>query len=187
MSENRNAVVVYRSKTGFTKNYAQWIAEELKCDLLEGGKTSIKDLGKYDTIIYGAGLYASGISGIKLITKNYEALKNKKLIVFAVGASPARGETTQALRTSNFKGEQKDMVHFYYLRGGFDYTRLSRLYRFLMTLKKLQLKGMKNPDADVKGMLASYDHPLDFTRKKNVEPIILDVLESGKHHTLTEL
>ena len=183
MSENRSPVVVYRSKTGFTKNYAQWIAEELKCDLLEGGKTTVKDLGKYDTIIYGAGLYASGISGIKLITKNYEALRNKKLIVFAVGASPAREETAQVLRTSNFKGEQREKIHFYYLRGGFDYTRLNRLYRFLMTLKRLQLKRMKNPDADVKGMLASYDHPLDFTRKKNVELIVLDVLEGQNLQT----
>ncbi len=177
MSENSKPVVVYRSKTGFTKNYAQWIAEELKCDLLEGGKTTVKDLMKYDTIIYGAGLYASGISGVKIITKNYDVLMEKKLIVFAVGASPAREETVQTLRTSNFKGELKDKVHFYYLRGGFDYSRLSSLYRFLMTLKRLQLKGMKNPDADVKGMLASYDHPLDFTEKKNVDPIVRDVLE----------
>lgn len=177
MSENRKPVVVYRSKTGYTKNYAQWIAEELKCDLLEGSKTTVKDLEKYDTIIYGAGLYASGISGIKLITNNYEALRDKKLIVFAVGASPVRAETTEYLRTTNFHGEQGEKVYFYYLRGGFDYTRLNRLYRFLMTLKRLQLKRMKNPDSDVKGMLASYDHPLDFTKKVHVEPIIRDVLE----------
>lgn len=186
MSENSKPVVVYRSKTGFTKNYAQWIAEELKCDLLEGKKTTIKDLMKYDTIIYGAGLYASGISGIKLITKNYEALKEKKLLVFAVGASPVRTETADLLRTSNFEGEQREKVHFYYLRGGFDYTRLSRLYRFLMTLKKLQLKGMKNPDADVKGMLASYDHPLDFTKRKCVDPIVRDVLDGQNPPTSME-
>ncbi len=176
MSKNRKPVVVYRSKTGFTKNYAQWIAEELKCDLLEGEKTSVKDLMKYDTIIYGAGLYACGISGIKLITNHYEALKDKELLVFAVGASPVRPETTEFLRVSNFTGEQLERIHFYYLRGGFDYFRLSRLYRFLMTLKKLQLKLRKNPDSDTKGMLASYEHPLDFTKKNNVEPIIRDVL-----------
>jgi menaquinone-dependent protoporphyrinogen IX oxidase len=176
MSENKKAVVIYRSKTGFTKNYAQWIAEELHCDLLDGKKASLKDFMQYDTIIYGAGLYASGISGLKLITRNYEALKNKKLIVFAVGASPVRAETTEALRIANLSEEQRERIHFYYLRGGFDYARLSPFYRFLMTLKKLQLKRIKNPDADVKGMLASYEHPLDFTKKANVAPIVRDVM-----------
>lgn len=177
MSDNKKIVMVYRSKTGFTKNYAQWIADELNCDLLEGEKVKADDLLPYDTIIYGAGLYASGISGIKLITKNYARLKDKHLIVFAVGASPVRRETTEELKSMNFKGEMYESIHFYYLRGGFEYTRLSPFYRILMTLKKIQLKRTKNPDADVKGMLASYGHSVDFTKKKNVEPIVKEVLE----------
>ena len=27
-----NAIVIYRSKTGFTKRYAQWLAEDLGCE-----------------------------------------------------------------------------------------------------------------------------------------------------------
>ncbi|MBH1942113.1 flavodoxin [Mobilitalea sibirica] len=178
MYNNRKAVVIYRSKTGFTKNYAQWLAQDLNCELINGKKVKISDLQGYDTIIYGAGLYAAGISGIKLITKNYEQLKDKNLHVFAVGATPVREETTEELKNMNFTEEQRKKIHFYYLRGGFDYTRLSPLYRFLMTLKKLQLKKVKNPDADVNGMLASYDHPLDFTKKKYIEPIVNEVMNS---------
>ena len=168
------------------KNYARWLSEELRCDLLDGGKVTPKDLMKYDTIIYGAGLYASGISGIKLITKNYSLLKDKRLYVFAVGASPVRTETTTLLRASNFTDEWKHKLSFYYLRGGFDYTRLSRFYRFLMTLKKLQLKRMKNPDADATGMLASYDHPLDFTKKKHIEPMVRDIFEDPTYQLQTQ-
>jgi hypothetical protein len=40
-----------------------------------------------------------------------------------------------------------------------------------MTLMKMKLKKVKNPDADQEGMLASYDHPLDFTKEKYLEPI----------------
>lgn len=175
-SENSKLAVIYRSKTGFTKNYAQWIAEELHCDLYQGEEVQVSTLQGYNTIIYGAGLYASGISGIKLITDNYEQLKSKRLLVFAVGASPVREETTEELRKNNFKGELYDKIHFYYLRGGFDYSRLSPLYRFLMTLKKLQLKLIKDKNSDVRGMIASYEHPLDFTNKKHIEPIIKEVL-----------
>lgn len=172
MSMNKNIVVVYRSKSGFTKNYATWIAEELKCDLLEGSKVKASDLLAYDTIIYGAGMYAIGINGIKLITKNFEKLMDKKLIVFSVGATPVRNATTEEIRKHNIPATQLDKIQFFYLRGGFNYDKLNLIDKVLMKLMKLKLNHMKNPDADAKGMLAAYTHPLDFTNKKYIEPII---------------
>ncbi|MDF2486458.1 MAG: flavodoxin [Herbinix sp.] len=177
MLKAEKTVVVYRSKTGFTKNYACWLAKRFNCTLLEGSKVSGKELSDYDTIIYGGGLYASGISGIKLITKNFEQLKDKRIIVFAVGASPSHKGIAEELLNTNIPREQQDKIEFFYLRGGFDYTRLSPFYRVLMQLKKIQLKKVKKPDADTKGMLASYDHPLDFTNEKHLEPIIKSLLE----------
>ena len=176
MLKNEKTVVVYRSKTGFTKNYATWLATRLECTLLEGEKVTGKDLADYDTVIYGSGLYASGISGIKLITGNFELLKNKRLIVFAVGASPNRKGIVEELVKANIPAGQQDKIEFYYLRGGFDYNRLSPFFKVLMQLKKLQLKNLKNPDADAKGMLASYTRPLDFTNEKHLEPIVNSLL-----------
>jgi menaquinone-dependent protoporphyrinogen IX oxidase len=172
MSENKKTVVVYRSGSGFTKKYAAWLAQELKCDLRFGEETRGSDLLNYETIIYGAGLYAVGIRGLKLITRNYELLKDKNLIVFAVGASPVREETAKQVRDANIPAEMRDKIHFFYLRGGFDYSKLSPMLKLLMQLKRLQLKSMKNPDADAKGMLASYEHPVDFTNIRYIKPIL---------------
>ena len=172
MSENKKVVVVYRSKSGYTKNYATWLSEKLKCDLLEGTKVKAKDLLGYDTIIYGAGLYAIGINGINLIINNYDLLKNKRLIVYAVGASPVREETTQEVRKANIPVELSDKIQLFYLRGGFDYSRLTPFNKILMKLMKIKLKHIKNPDADTRGMLASYDHPLDFTKVTYIDPIL---------------
>jgi hypothetical protein len=72
-------VVVYRSKSGFTKKYAEWIAKAVNADLFEGGEIKIDDLLKYDTVVYGAALYASGINGIKFITDNFNKLKENGL------------------------------------------------------------------------------------------------------------
>lgn len=176
MSENKK-VVVYRSGSGFTKNYATWLAQELKCELRQGKETKVNHLLAYDTIIYGGGLYATGISGLKLITKNYEQLKDKKIIVFAVGASPVREETTEFVHKGNIPAEMFDKVKFFYLRGGFDYNRLNPIMKFLMKLRKLQLQMIKNPDSDAKGMIASYEHPLDFTNIKYIKPILESVEE----------
>ena len=59
-------------------------------------------LTAYDTVIYGGGLYAVGISGVKLITKNLDKLKYKKVVVFATGASPCREEAVNEVRNMNF-------------------------------------------------------------------------------------
>jgi flavodoxin len=55
-------LVVYKSKTGYTKKYAEWIAEELSADILEVSKVNINILASYDTVIFGGSLHAVGIN-----------------------------------------------------------------------------------------------------------------------------
>ncbi|HKL78919.1 MAG TPA: flavodoxin domain-containing protein [Mobilitalea sp.] len=174
MSNLLKTVVVYRSRSGYTKKYAQWIAEDLGCALLEGGKVNVENLSTYDTIIYGAGLYASGINGINLIKKNYDLLKEKHLIVFVVGASPVREETTARIRKSNLLGYEK--ISFYCLRGGYNGSKLSPFLRFLMKIKICQLKLIRKPNSDAKAMLTGYKNAVDYTNKKDIEPILLEVM-----------
>ncbi|NLE01149.1 MAG: flavodoxin, partial [Fibrobacter sp.] len=50
-------IVVYKSKYGTTKRYAEWIAEEVKADLFEQSAVSVEDLLKYDIIVYGGSLH----------------------------------------------------------------------------------------------------------------------------------
>lgn len=83
-----NVLVMYQSKYGATKKYAEWLAEKLSCDLIKTKDANINKVIKYDTIILGGGIYASGIAGISFLKKNYTKLKDKKIVVFAVGASP---------------------------------------------------------------------------------------------------
>lgn len=165
-------VVVYKSKTGFTKKYAQWIAEELSADIFEVSKINIDMLTSYDTIIYGGSLYAVGILGVKIITKNVHKLKDKNIIVFATGASPSKVEAINEVKNANFTEEQQKYIKFFYLRGGFDYSKLNTFDKFLMTLLKFKIKMKKELTSDEKGMLACYDRPVDFTKKTNLKELI---------------
>ena len=116
-----NIAVVYKSIYGSTKRYAQWIAEEAKADCFEYSEIKAKKLMEYDTIIYGGGLYASGIAGVSIITKNYEILKDKKIIVFTVGlASTDKEEAFLPIIEKNFTKEMRDSIKFFHLRGGID-------------------------------------------------------------------
>lgn len=172
-------VVIYKSKTGFTKKYAQWIAEDLSADIFESSSINMNMLDSYDTVIYGGSLYAVGITGVKLITQNIDKLKDKKLVVFATGASPSREDVINEVVNKNFTPEQQKYIKFFYLRGGFNYSKLNPFDKFLMTLLKWKMKSKKKEEltSDEIGMLAIYDKPVDYTMRKNIDSII-DYLKS---------
>lgn len=166
--------VIYKSKYGSTKRYAEWISQEVNGDLFEASKVSVNELLKYDTIVYGGGMYAVGILGISLIRKNYEKLRDKKVIVFTVGASPSRPEVLEAIKNSNFTDDMKERVSLFHFRGAFDYRKLNIIDKMLMSMLKKKLEGKSEEELtnDDKGMLASYKHPADWTNKKSIEPLI---------------
>jgi len=170
--EEMKTVVIYKSNTGFTKKYAEWIANELSADIFDVSKVTDKIFATYDTVIYGGSLHAVGINGVKFITQNLDKLNNKKIVVFATGASPARNETIDEVRTRNFAVDEQNRIKFFYLRGGFDYSKLRLYDKFLMTLLRWKLERKKKLTSDESGMLGSYNKQVDFTKKENIGQII---------------
>jgi len=90
-------VVIYKSKYGSAKRYAEWIAEETKGDLFDGSEIKAEDMLKYDTIVYGGSLYAVGILGISLIKKNFDKRKESNYIFCRCIALQIRHELNEYL------------------------------------------------------------------------------------------
>lgn len=170
----KKILIIYKSKYGSTKQYAEWIANEVKADLLEISRVNVSDLQKYDTIVFGGSLHAVGISGVKIITDNFKEIMDKKVIVFAVGCSPERENIINHVVSSNFTDEIKEKINFFYLRGAFNYKKLGFIDKMMMNLLKLKLKRMKEEelDEDSKGLLESYNKPIDWTDKEAIIPIV---------------
>ena len=174
----KRIAVVYRSKSGYTEKYAKWIADAVNGDLLKSESVKANDLLVYDVIVYGGGLYAVGINGKKLFTDNEELFKGKKLILFGVSASPCRPEIYEEVKNKNLTEEQQKVIEFHLLRGGFDKRKLNPVDWMLMQIMKLHLKRKKELTLDERGLLNAYETPVDFTKEKNVEPIIQSILKS---------
>ncbi len=164
-------VVIYKSKGGYTKTYAEWIAQELGCDLRENNKLKIEELLGYDTIIYGGGMYAGGIAGLNLIKRGYEQLKDKNLAVWATGASPGRKEEMDAVWEKVFSKEQREHIKTFYLRGGFEFSRLKTGDKLLMNMLKSQIKKKEDLTEDDEGILMMCSEPMDFRERKNIEEL----------------
>lgn len=165
-------VVVYKSISGFTKKYAEWIAQELRADILVVKRLDIDKLLKYNTIIYGGSLHAAGISGVNIIKNNLNKLRNKNIIIFTTGASPPKTNTISEVRDINFSVEEQKQIQFYYFRGGFDFNKLNFINKILMTLFKWKTQLKRDKTSDDKGMLAVYSKPMDFTKKENIKELL---------------
>ena len=120
-------LVTYQSKTGFTKKYAEWISEELKCDLKE--LKSVKDVNDYDLVIHGGWIMGGIIKGVKKIKK----LNPKKLIVFGVGLTPKKNLNTDKM----IKDNNLEDTPFFYFEGG---TNPKKMGFFGRTIVKLVTK-----------------------------------------------
>ncbi len=77
-----NGIVIYKSKYGATKKYAEWLAEELEYDIFDLSNVEIKQVLKYQNILLCGGIYASGINGLSFLKKHFEDLKNKNIAIF---------------------------------------------------------------------------------------------------------
>lgn len=142
-----NTAVIYHSTYGHTKQYAQWIAQALSCDLLEEKSTTAADLRRYDTIIYGGPLFAGTIRGIKLITSNTEALQGKHLIVFTVGVTdPADQAAYASIEQQAFPENTQKPDMFYHFLGGIDAKKLKFSHRMIMSMVKKMMASGKGPE-----------------------------------------
>ncbi|MFR1759287.1 MAG: flavodoxin domain-containing protein [Christensenellaceae bacterium] len=172
-------LVLYRSKTGYTEKYARQLARELGCEAREFRKDE-GSWREYDRVIYGGGLYAGGINGLKSFRKRMQAEAGKRYFLFAVGATPGRPDEIDAIRSHNLTAQEAKTLPFFYLRGGFDYEKLSGADRLMMALMRKALAAQKTPGPDDQALLAAFGDPVDFTDYEGLNPIIRAVRE-GKN------
>ena len=168
------AIVIYKTKYGSTKIYAEWIAEELGCDAVDAKKITADELLKYDTIIYGGGLYAEVINGVSLITKNIEKLGNKKLIVYTTGITPldCRDYYDKMVIEKNFKPEMATKIKIYNFLGKMIIDELSLVHRTaLKTLKKI-MSAKENPTEMEKMLVDLCDANADFSDREAIKELV---------------
>ena len=168
-----NGVILYQSKYGATKRYADWLSEETGFQCIETRKADINEIVTYDAIILGGGLYASGIAGLSFLKKNISKLTGKKIIVFCCGASPYEENAFQQIKEHNLKDNLADISLFYCLCA-WDMKAMSFKDRTLCNLLRKAVAKKDPSDYEIweKALMAAGDHKCDWTDKKCIEPII---------------
>lgn len=131
-----NAIVIYQSKYGYTERYAKWIAQELNCEVISQKDATIEKVKSYDTIIFGSGIYGGKIAGFDLITRNFDQLKSKILVLFTCSmCDPVAPVIRKSIWTGLVKTVLQEILsrmHLFRYQGGMDFERLNIGYKLVI-------------------------------------------------------
>ena len=172
-------IVIYKTKYGSTKTYAEWIAQELGCESIDAKEVKADALSKYDTIIYGGGLYAEIINGVSLITKNLEKLKDKKIIIFTTGITPSnvRAYYDGEVIEKNFKNGVPENIKIFNFLGKMVLEELTLVHRTALKALKKIMSGKENPTDMEKMLIELCDADGDFSDRNSIAPLVEYVKE----------
>ena len=159
-------IIIYGSQYGTTRMYAEELSKITKIQAISFEE--IKDINKYDKIIYLGGLYAGGVLGMAKTFKKISNYGNKKIIIATVGlADPMDIENTSNIEKASI----------YHLRGGIDYSKLNFAHKTMMSLLYKKAKGLpeEKKTAEVKAMIDTYNQKVNFVDFSSLESIIKEI------------
>lgn len=165
-------IVIYNSQTGFTKKYAQWIAEKSNADCVEYSEAKSMNLDNYNGIVFGGWAVAGSISKLKWFKSNISRWCDKKLVVFCVGASPIENPEIELTLPKNFSEEELKVVRWFYCPGGLDYENMPIASKTMMKMFVKALKARKNKTEGDMEQIRMMSSSYDISNVKYIEPII---------------
>lgn len=162
------AIVVYKSSTGFTKKYADWIAQALGCEAVALQDAKRIDYSAYDALIFGGWAFAGNIQGLKAMKPKFESFRGKKA-VFATGSSPADSPEVVGFLEKNLSEEERKSIRAFYMPGGINYDKMRGLHKIMMKMMGNMMKKEHGEDSpQYKEIAISHDS----TDKKFIEPLV---------------
>lgn len=180
---NSKAILIYTSKRGSTKQYAEWIAEDIRtfadCDLVEFSDSKNFDLYEYDLIIYGGWIRGSGIVNFDVFRKRIAAELLEKMIVFGVGVANPTPENYMQVWSLNIGKKDPKNIHkaiLYILDGRYDPEQVTGFDGFLMKIckKVLSSGSIKDAEDDAAMMKDRLENGCDLVKRENINSLIKD-------------
>jgi len=180
----KKSIVIYTSKRGSTKQYAEWIAEDLGCEALPLQDAAGTDLHEYACVIYGGWIRGSGIVDFDKFAKMLDEDIMKKLIVFGVGFADETAENYAQVwgySLGKIDPKNENRVLMYILGGRYDPENVKGLDRFLMKTMRAVLLSGSTPDAKAQAnkIKDRIDNGCDLVRRENIASLVKDAKKTA--------
>ena len=172
-------LVTYKSKTGFTKKYAEMIAEEIECSLVDFKAMTAEKMSDYDVVVFGSRLHAGMVDGLKKAKEMFAKSSAKKFVVFATGATPNEAtEIVDGVWKNNLSEEELESVPHFYLQSGICYERMPFVDKTIMKMAASMMSKKQDKDEYEEGFEQALKGSFDISSKEYTKPLI-DYLVEG--------
>lgn len=169
----KKGIILYQSKYGTTCKYARWLQEMSGYDCVETPKATLGQVLQYETLVLCGGIYASGVAGLSFLKKNIGSLKDRKIAILCVGASPYDDNAFAALKQHNLTGDLQE-IPLFYGRGAWDESKMKLPDRIMC---KMLQKSVAKKDPDtlepwMKALMCAAGQTCDWTDRKYLSPLL---------------
>ncbi len=171
-------ILVYKSRTGFTERYANWIAEELHCDICRYKELQPKTLKDYDIVIFGSRIHAGKMDSLGKIKTLIKQMAGPKLVIFATGATPA--EATDILEETwrvNLPGDEQITIPHFYMQSGLNYEKMGKLDKMIMKMMAKMLSKKEDKTDNEAGCEQVITDAHDISSKEYIAPLVQYIRE----------
>lgn len=170
---SKKVLILYKSVTGFTKEYAEWIAQETGAALMDLKQAEKEPLSGFDTIVFGGRLHAGTIDGLKKAKRLFWQSGAARFFLFATGAMPkeATDIIEEMWRNNLSPTELSEFPHFY-MQGGLRYEKMPLSDRLMMKAFRFMMQKKKNKNEADRQMAQAIAGSYDISSKEHIAPLI---------------
>lgn len=154
-------VIVYESKTGFTKRYADMLAAKTGLKIFQAKELSRID--QKEEIIFLGWMKAGKIQGLDKLRKyNIKA-------VCCTGTGRAAEPNDEAVMKRN----KIEGIPFFYLRGGcLPLREMKGMDKFMMSMFLKMIKSQKEKDEKLEEAIFNAENGFDGVKEENLAPVL---------------
>ena len=173
------SIVIYTSKRGSTRQYAEWIAEELGCKATALSDAKDINLYDYDCIVYGGWIRGSGIVDFDKFSKRLDDELMERLIVYGVGMADETAENYAQVwgySIGKLDPKNKNGAILYILGGRYVPDEVTGMDKFMMKIMRSVLLSGSTPDAKLQAnkIKERIDGGIDMVSRDNISSLVKD-------------
>ncbi len=174
-----NGAVVYQSRYGSTRQYAEWLSEALQVKLINAKENKAPALDSFDFLVFCSPVYYGKLLVSSFIKKNWGILKNKKIyLLVAAGMDEKAEDDIKTMLNANFDQKFADyQIKWFYSGGRMEVEKLGFFERFLIK----RLAKMVKEEREKEKLQNGYDF-IDRQKLNSLIAQIREEMESESTH-----
>ena len=190
----KKVAIVYTSKFGHTKQYADWLAAHLgkdDADVINVAGFNPTQILAYKLVIYASCVYGDKMPIMDFIKKNIAGVSPAKTMFMAVGwYTNDSEEAVQKLMEENYPDQFKGKVPLFVVNSGIDKKKISVGDKAKLLASQVMIEkkdGRSNDDINILAILKGYSDPTAEENLNSIKKGIEDFFDPKKSDAAKDL